>query len=700
MQIVTVSDTTLPSIFVPPNIAAAATGSLTLVNLGDPSVTDLVDLSPVVTNDAPQAGFPVGITTVTWTAIDDFGNSGTAAQTVTITDSAPSIIAPSDITKEATGSLTPVDLGYPIVTDNLDPSPSVTNNAPPIGFPIGTTIVTWTATDYSAASTTATQTIIIVDTTPPSIIPPADFTTEVAGGFTTVDLGTPMVIDIVDPLPTVTNNAPSEGFAPGIHTVVWTASDNYGNSVSTTQTVTLMDNTPPSVVANPGGGTYSSPQSVILTASETSVEIYYTMDGSDPIYTGLEYSTPLHVGEDITLKFYAMDPSGNIGGVSTQGYTINIADTTAPSILMTQPVADSVLTVTDGQILVTGTAFDSGSGIEVVEVLVDSGSYSTATPKAPGDWSTWNITVPVTAGERMLVSRATDNAGNQNWNEIYVTIATDDSPPSPSGSSIDPFGIAMLYPTAPGTNNEYFTKTNSSTTTEFLDDGKVQKMSGFSRNADGTWNINGSPRWVITGGWRNVEMTMQLKINSGSQVQFYANGEEHTTNNNGAWHGSANKMRMYADGRIGFVKELYHESGNSGYSPTTAVQSSGTSILGKWVTVKYVGYNLNDNTTRKYEGYLDVDNNNNFVKVSEFVDIGNWNASSKFDQFMSHMRANYPAVVPQNRDTGEEMKRNEVITWEGGFVSFRCDGANYDFKNVSVREIDALQGYIDQGVVI
>ena len=37
-----------------------------------------------MTNDAPET-FPVGTTTVTWTATDVAGNVGTATQTVTIT---------------------------------------------------------------------------------------------------------------------------------------------------------------------------------------------------------------------------------------------------------------------------------------------------------------------------------------------------------------------------------------------------------------------------------------------------------------------------------------------------------------------------------------------------------------------------------------------------------------------------------------
>ena len=65
--------------------------------------------------------FAVGTHTIIWSATDNAGNTGTANQTVTITDTTPPIIiAPDDITLEATGPTTNVELGIVNATDIVD----------------------------------------------------------------------------------------------------------------------------------------------------------------------------------------------------------------------------------------------------------------------------------------------------------------------------------------------------------------------------------------------------------------------------------------------------------------------------------------------------------------------------------------------------------------------------------------------------
>ncbi|MGJ0484671.1 MAG: HYR domain-containing protein [Methylomicrobium sp.] len=63
---------------------------------------------------------------------------------------------------------TPVTVPLPTATDNCDTSVTVTSNAPAV-FPLGTTTVTFTATDDAGNTATATTTVTVVDTTPPTI---------------------------------------------------------------------------------------------------------------------------------------------------------------------------------------------------------------------------------------------------------------------------------------------------------------------------------------------------------------------------------------------------------------------------------------------------------------------------------------------------------------------------------------------------
>jgi ell wall binding domain 2 (CWB2)/Nidogen-like/HYR domain/Carboxypeptidase regulatory-like domain len=77
-QTVTVADTTAPSITCP---AAVSGPPGTAIPLGTPTVHDVVDAHPTVTDNAP-ALFPAGTTTVTWTATDHSGNHASCGQQV------------------------------------------------------------------------------------------------------------------------------------------------------------------------------------------------------------------------------------------------------------------------------------------------------------------------------------------------------------------------------------------------------------------------------------------------------------------------------------------------------------------------------------------------------------------------------------------------------------------------------------------
>ena len=238
---VTVIDTTAPEVTPPSNVTAEATGVLTTVAHGTATATDAVGVASL-TSDAPAA-FPLGTTTITWTATDAAGNSGTATSTVTVVDTtAPSVTPPSNVTAEATGVFTTVAHGTATATDAVGVV-SLTSNAPAT-FPLGTTTITWTAMDAAGNSGTATSTVTVVDTTAPAISAHNDVTAiAAANSAAIVSYTVPTAVDLVDGVVPVTCTPASDSsFTMGSTTVTCSAQDSRGNRATRTFAVVVTYN--------------------------------------------------------------------------------------------------------------------------------------------------------------------------------------------------------------------------------------------------------------------------------------------------------------------------------------------------------------------------------------------------------------------------------------------------------------------------
>lgn len=89
----------VPALLTPPeNITHEATAILTLVDatqLGRATASGFDPDTLNVSSNAPEEGFSIGVTTVTWIAVDNKGNNQAATQTVTIRDTTPPQIVTS-----------------------------------------------------------------------------------------------------------------------------------------------------------------------------------------------------------------------------------------------------------------------------------------------------------------------------------------------------------------------------------------------------------------------------------------------------------------------------------------------------------------------------------------------------------------------------------------------------------------------------
>ena len=248
-QTVTITDTTAPVIaLLGDNPQTVEFGSI----YNDPgaTATDAVDDNDELTTQIAAASTvntgTVGDYTVTYTVSDKATNAATPVlRTVTVTDTAaPDIIAPADITFEATDTLTPLGRTHYGTATSGDDTADITDDAPD-AFPLGATTITWTATDKSANEMIATQVVTVVDTTAPDITAPGNIIKEATAPTTPVTVGLATATDLVTDPVIITRTPEADAFAVGTHTITWKADDGNGNTSTAAQTIAITDTTKP-----------------------------------------------------------------------------------------------------------------------------------------------------------------------------------------------------------------------------------------------------------------------------------------------------------------------------------------------------------------------------------------------------------------------------------------------------------------------
>ncbi len=228
---VTVRDTTPPTLNLPGIITAEATGPSGAAVTFTTSATDLVDGSrPVTCDHLSGSTFPLGSTTVQCTATDTHNNTAHGSFTVLVRDTTPpTLTLPSDITAEATGPTGAAVTFSVSATDLVDGSRPVTcDHLSGSTFPLGSTTVQCTATDTHNNTAHGSFTVIVQDTTPPTIVsitaspktlwPPNH--KMVAVTFTVI------ATDLVDPNPvshivSISSNQPINGNGDGNTSPDW-----------------------------------------------------------------------------------------------------------------------------------------------------------------------------------------------------------------------------------------------------------------------------------------------------------------------------------------------------------------------------------------------------------------------------------------------------------------------------------------------
>ena len=223
--------------------------------------------------------YPVGVTTIVWTATTPDSQSASCTQTITVTGTdttPPTLTVPPDVSATTSSCTATLDdeLGVASADDDCG-TISITRSGVPtfacptpqdpnrrcesFVFPTGTTIITYTATNSSGLTTTGTQRVTVTEdpAIPPTVTAPADVSVSTGAGATSCGavvsdavLGSATANDNCAGVTVARSGVPAgNNFPVGQTIVTYTATDASGNTAQATQTVTVTDNTVPTITA-------------------------------------------------------------------------------------------------------------------------------------------------------------------------------------------------------------------------------------------------------------------------------------------------------------------------------------------------------------------------------------------------------------------------------------------------------------------
>jgi hypothetical protein len=283
--------------------------------------------------------------------------------------------------------------------------------------------------------------------------------------------------------------------------------------------------------------------------------------------------------------------------------------------------------------------------------------------------------LPMMTDDEVLAAPDRSSMVNASW----LPMMTDDEVPTDPTDPTDPdkFGIEEIYPVANNgpvwyINNEdpqsddnfYFRSSEDIDLEEEEEEGSQEEE--FRMDAETGTERHGvrihvdSPKGI----WKNVEMSGYFKLLDGQDEFTMIARHGPSYHENGGCDAYGYYGMLSAEGDAFFKKKTYHHGG--GYTERTAVEENVVSELqDRWIGIKFMVYDV-DNGDVKLELWIDDgDETNNWKKVTEYIDDGEWETED------SHCD-----------------RPDDYIIDSGTRATFRIDDSEFEFKKLSVKEIE------------
>jgi hypothetical protein len=273
-----------------------------------------------------------------------------------------------------------------------------------------------------------------------------------------------------------------------------------------------------------------------------------------------------------------------------------------------------------------------------------------------------------------------------------------------SFSGLDTFGITQLYPTKPGSfswtsahwnNGIERTIRNASDSgdpTDWTED-HSSGSDGFRIDGKGTMTMSGSgPRFHINSldsskvapqFFRDVEFTAYYQRhgsagqNWGGMVVGVRSGPlGHASPGGNNCDATTYYARFRNDGKWDFEKELKHPESTywsgSGFNRQDPLWNGSPLPLDRWIGMKYIVCNVNNNSQVRLELYIDSVSNGNPQDNGEWELVGTVTDSGTW---------------PSGDVSGCTYAQDAIILQGNGTILMRTDGDTAIYTKVSIREI-------------
>ncbi|MBK9418871.1 MAG: HYR domain-containing protein, partial [Flavobacteriales bacterium] len=358
---------------------------------------------------ASGSAFPLGVSTITYTATDGAGNISTCSFTVTVNDvTAPAIACPANIVVGTGAGICGAVVNYatPVGTDNCtgDATTRTAGLASGSTFPVGTTTVTYLVTDAAGLTASCSFTVTVNDTEAPVALC-QNITVNLGAGSVNITAAQVNNGSTDNCAVTGLSVSPNSFNAVGTYPVVLTVSDAAGNSSTCNATVTVTDVNPPVAVCQPITVTLDASGNATITSAQ--LDGGSTDNGTIVSIVASQTSFDCTDVGTVTVTLTVTDDGGN---VSTCDATVTVVDNSNPIALCQNTTIN----------------LDASGNASITAMLIDGGSTDNcAIASLNASQTAFNCS---DIGLNSVTLTVTDFHGNSSTCDAVVTVVDNINP--------------------------------------------------------------------------------------------------------------------------------------------------------------------------------------------------------------------------------------------------------------------------------